>query len=169
MTIKSTVQEVVKGEIGNVSLNVYTIVLSNESQTIAVNNDRFPLTNETFTTVVQVYEGSNVRTDYEIGDIASANGITVSKTNSQVNFTVSTSSALTADNGTFTIPITIDSKTFNKVFSWSCSKQGNAGIDGEDAKALNIHASSQIFKSVGDTYEPSIITLTPKCENVTFS
>ena len=145
LSIKSTVQEVVKGEIGSVSLNVYTIVLSNEAQTIAVNNDRFPLTNETFTTDVQVYEGSNIRTDYEIGDIASANGIKVSKTNSRVSFAVSTSSALTADNGAFTIPIKIDGKTFNKTFSWSCSKQGNAGVDGANAKSVTV-TGEQVFK-----------------------
>lgn len=182
LTIKSTVQEEVKKEIGSVSLNVYTIVLSNEAQTIAVDVNRMPLKSETFYTDIQVYEGSNVRTDYSIGNIPSANGITVTKTSSRVNFAVSNSTILGADNGQFIIPITIDDKTFNKTFSWSCAKQGTAGtngtngtdgkdgVDGEDAKALSLHATSQIFTSInGETYDPTTITLTAKLDNLTFS
>nr|DAM71575.1 MAG TPA: tail protein [Caudoviricetes sp.] len=110
--------------------SAYTIVLSNEAQVIPTNNSRVPAVSTTYYTDIQVYKGTTVRTDYSIGTISSANGITVSKTTSRVNFAVSTGTALTADGGTFTIPITIDGKTFNKTFSWSASKQGATGATG---------------------------------------
>lgn len=110
--------------------NAYTIVLTNEAQVIPTNSNRVPTSNATYTTDIQVYQGTTQRTDYTIGTINSANGITVSKTSSRVSFAVSTGTTITADGGNFTIPITIDNKTFNKTFSWSCSKQGATGNTG---------------------------------------
>ena len=110
--------------------NSYTIVLTNEAQVIPTNNSRVPTSSTTYYTDIQVYQGTTQRTDYTIGTINGANGITVSKTSSRINFAVSTGTALTADGGNFIIPITIDGKTFNKTFSWSCSKQGNTGATG---------------------------------------
>lgn len=110
--------------------NAYTIVLTNEAQVIPTNNSRVPTSSTTYYTDIVVYQGTTQRTDYTIGTVNSANGITVSKTSSRVNFAVSTNTALTADGGNFIIPITIDGKTFNKTFSWSCSKQGNTGDSG---------------------------------------
>ena len=110
--------------------NAYTIILTNEAQVIPTNSNRVPTSSTTYFTDIQVYQGTEQRNDYTIGTVNSANGITVSKTSSRVNFAVSTNTALTADGGNFIIPITIDGKTFNKTFSWSCSKQGNTGASG---------------------------------------
>lgn len=112
--------------------NAYSIILTNEAQVITTNASRVPTASATYYTDIQVYKGTTQRTDYTIGTINSANGITVSKTASRVNFAVATNTALSSDNGSFTIPITIDGKTFNKVFSWSCAKQGNNGANGSN-------------------------------------
>lgn len=112
--------------------NAYSIILTNEAQVITTNASRVPTTSATYYTDIQVYKGTTQRTDYTIGTVNSANGITVSKTASRVNFAVATNTALSSDNGSFTIPITIDGKTFNKVFSWSCAKQGNNGANGSN-------------------------------------
>ena len=128
--------------------NAYTIILTNEAQVIPTDSSRKPASSTTYSTDIQVYKGSAERTDYTIGTINSANGITVSKTSSRVNFAVSTSTALTADGGYFTIPITIDGKTFSKTFSWSCSKQGvkgDTGGDGQDAQYVILNGD-QVFK-----------------------
>ena len=131
--------------------NAYTIILTNEAQVIPTDSSRKPASSTTYSTDIQVYKGSVERTDYTIGTINSANGITVSKTSSRVNFAVSTGTALTADDGYFTIPITIDGKTFSKTFSWSCSKQGikgdtgATGEDGQDAQYV-ILSGDQVFK-----------------------
>ena len=116
--------------------NAYSIILTNEAQVITTNASRVPTASATYYTDIQVYKGTTQRTDYTIGTVNSANGITVSKTASRVNFAVATNTALSSDNGSFTIPITIDGKTFNKVFSWSCAKQGNNGANGSDGKGV---------------------------------
>ena len=115
--------------------NAYTIVLTNEAQVIPTNSSRVPTSSTTYYTDIVVYQGTTQRTNYTIGTINSANGITVSKTSSRVNFAVSTGTTITADGGNFTIPITIDGKTFNKTFSWSCSKQGSTGATGATGNA----------------------------------
>lgn len=131
--------------------NAYTIVLTNEAQVIPTNSNRVPTSNATYTTDIQVYQGTTQRTDYTIGTINSANGITVSKTSSRVSFAVSTGTTITADGGNFTIPITIDNKTFNKTFSWSCSKQGATGntgaigASGADAYTIILTNESHTF------------------------
>lgn len=124
--------------------NAYSIILTNEAQVIPTNSSRVPTSSTTYYTDVVVYQGTTQRTDYTIGTINSANGITVSKTSSRVNFAVSTETAITADGGNFTIPITIDGKTFNKTFSWSCSKQGNTGATGNAGQdAITIVLSNE--------------------------
>lgn len=138
----------------------YTILLTNEAQQFPTSSSRVPLSNVSYYTDIIVYQGTTERTDYTIGTISSANNITVSQTSSRITFSVSTASALSADSGTFTIPITIDGQIFNKIFSWSCAKQGETGIA---AKSVNITASSQVFKSTdgGTTFSPDTITLNP--------
>ena len=134
--------------------NAYTIILTNEAQVIPTDSSRKPASSTTYSTDIQVYKGSAERTDYTIGTINSANGITVSKTSSRVNFAVSTGTALTADGGNFTIPITIDGKTFNKTFSWSCSKQGNTGATG--ASGIGISKITEYYAvSSSNTTEPT--------------
>ena len=127
--------------------NAYTIVLTNEAQVIPTNSSRKPTASTTYYTDIQVYKGTTQRTDYTIGTINSANGITVGKTASRVNFTTSTGTALSADGGNFTIPITIDGKTFNKTFSWSCSKQGNKGNAGNDAYTVILSNENHTFNA----------------------
>ena len=122
--------------------NAYTIVLTNESQSIPTNSSRVPTSSTTYYTDIQVYKGTTKRTDYTVGTPASANGITTgvvtiqATSDQRVNFTVSTGTALTADGGSFTIPITIDGKTFNKTFSWSCAKQGVTGASGKGVSTI---------------------------------
>ncbi len=146
--------------------NAYTIVLTNEAQVIPTNSSRVPTSNATYTTDIQVYQGTTQRTDYTIGTINSANGITVSKTSSRVSFTVSTGTAITADGGSFTIPITIDNKTFNKTFSWSCSKQGATGntgatgASGADAYTIILTNESHTFATQNNGNISSAISTT---------
>lgn len=144
----------------------YTILLENEVQQFATNPSRVVQAAQSYYTDVIVHKGSKKRTDFTIGTIASANGITVTKSGSRVTFSVNAGTTITTDSGTFGIPIAIDGKTFSKTFSWSCAKQGQTGASGTpgtDAKAVNVTASSQIFKSTdgGLTYSPETIKLTP--------
>ena len=147
------------GTDGTDGTDAYTIILTNEAQTIPTTSSRVPLSASTYSTDIVVYQGITKRTDFTLGTINSANGITVAKpSSSKVNFTVSTGTALSADNGTFTIPITIDGKTFNKVFSWSCSKQGTSGVG---IKSVAEHyAISSSNTTVPTSWSDSVPTMT---------
>ncbi len=146
--------------------NAYTIVLTNEAQVIPTNSSRVPTSSTTYYTDIVVYQGTTQRTNYTIGTINSANGITVSKTSSRVNFAVSTGTTITADGGNFTIPITIDNKTFNKTFSWSCSKQGATGntgatgASGADAYTVILTNESHTFATQNNGNISSAISTT---------
>ena len=65
-------------------------------------------------------------TDFTIGNISSANGITVTKSSARITFTVKAGTTISADTGTFNIPITLGEDTVTKVFSWCCQKEGVA-------------------------------------------
>ena len=140
----------------------YTVLLTNESQQFPTNSSRVPLSNVSYYTDIVVYQGSTERTDYTIGTVSSSNHITVSQTASRVTFTVSTSSTISSDSGTFTIPITIDGQTFNKIFSWSCAKQGTTGSSATSYKMIVSHAA--IVQDESGTYSPDSITLTGKSQ-----
>lgn len=147
--------------------NAYAIMLSNEAQVIATYNDRTPMASQTYSTKITVYQGVKERTDFTIGSVSSANGITVSKndTNKTVSFAVSTGTKLTADNGEFNIPITVDGKTFNKVFSWAVAKQG---VQGDSAQTVTL-SGEQVFKYTNNftgAPTPSSIKIQASVQNI---
>lgn len=133
-----------------------SVILSNESQSFSTNSNRLPLSNASYYTDVIVYRGSNEITDFVIGNVSSANGITVGANNSRITFSVKTSTTITADSGTFIIPITVDEQTIEKTFSWSCSKQG---ITGQSAVTYFIEPSTLVIKKgYDDTFLPTTVT-----------
>lgn len=138
----------------------FTVLLSNEMQQFSTDSNRKVTSAQSYYTDIIVYQGSTKRTDFIIGNISSANGITVTKSSVRITFAVGSGATISADAGTFTIPITLNGKTVNKIFSWSCGKQG---VTGTSAKSVDITANSQIFKSTdgGQTFSPETIKLTP--------
>ena len=138
----------------------FTVLLSNEMQQFSTDSNRKVTSAQSYYTDIIVYQGSTKRTDFIIGNVPSANGITVTKSSARITFAVGSGATISADTGTFTIPITLEGKTVNKIFSWSCGKQG---VTGTSAKSVDIIANSQIFKSTdgGQTFSPKTIKLTP--------
>lgn len=138
----------------------FTVLLSNEMQQFSTDSNRKVTSAQSYYTDIIVYQGSTKRTDFIIGNVPSANGITVTKSSARITFVVGSGATISADAGTFTIPITLDGKTVNKIFSWSCGKQG---VSGTSAKSVDIIANNQIFKSTdgGQTFSPDTIKLTP--------
>ena len=141
----------------------FSVILTNEAQQFSTDPNRKVTSTQSYYTDIIVYQGTTLRTDYAIGTIKSANNITVSKNATRVTFSVTAGATISADTGSFTIPITVDGKTVNKVFSWSCGKQGATGSTGTAAKSIDITATSQVFKSTdgGQTFSPNTIILTP--------
>lgn len=110
----------------------FTVMLTNEAQQFATDSNRKVTSAQSYYTDIIVIRGSQERTDYTIGNITSGSGITVSKTNERVTFSVSVGATIGADAGVIEIPITLDGQTVKKQFSWSCGKQGPQGVKGED-------------------------------------
>lgn len=144
----------------------FSIHLSNEAQQFPTNENRKVSENLSYYTDVSVIKGEVSNPNFTIGEIKSANGITVSKNANRITFSVKAGIILPTDSGSFDIPVTLDGETLIKTFSWSCQKSGAA------AKSVKITASSTIFKSSdgGETYSPDTITLSPSLQgDISFS
>lgn len=144
----------------------FSIHLSNEAQQFPTDENRKVSENLSYYTDVSVIKGDVSNPNFTIGEVKSANGITVSKNANRITFSVKAGVILPADSGSFDIPVTLDGETLIKTFSWSCQKSGAA------AKSVKITASSTIFKSSdgGETYSPGTITLSPSIQgDISFS
>ena len=143
-------------------LDALTILLTNESQSFVTDSSGKATSTQTYTTDILVYKGTSSYDFTNNLTTMTSNGITARKvSNSQVSFTVSSGTTIGLDSGTFTIPIVVDGVIYNKVFSWSCTKQGATGASGADAKYV-IVAGEQVFKYINNfsgTPTPSQITL----------
>lgn len=160
------------GATGSAGKDAYTVLLTNESHTFPTANNGNIATALTATTQVIAYKGASSITP-TIGTLPTVAGLTLSKSGTTITIQANTGTSL-ADSGYFSIPITVDGQSFTKNFSWTKAKAGATGATGPTgaaAKAVDIIASSQVFKSSdgGVTFSPSTITLTPKLQNLTYS
>ena len=144
----------------------FSVILSNEAQSIPTDANRKVTKDFVCYTDIKVTQGMTPHTDFTIGNISSANGITVTKSSARITFTVKAGTTISADTGTFNIPITLGEDTITKVFSWSCQKEGVA------AKSIKVVADSTVFKSTdgGATFSPDTVRITPTFQGgITFS
>ena len=126
----------------------YSIMLSNDSQVISTDSNRYPLADKVYKTQVTVYKGANdITAECDITAPPTASGIIVEKeSHSVITFTVNNSIQIGAplsSDGTFDIKIKIKeiNKEFTKQFIWAISKQGENGQDGQDGTSVVIKGS----------------------------
>lgn len=157
----------IKGRDGDSGADAYTVILTNENISFAIDNNNVPLSDQSKTCEVIVLKGTELKTDFTIGDISSTTGITTSISNHIITLSVSTSAAITSDSGEISIPITVDGIQFEKVISFSVSKQGIQGESGDNAKSLDLYSSSYIvaFDSNSNLKDSSDIILTATQQN----
>ena len=162
-------QDGMNGSNGTNGADAYTVILSNENHTFPCESNGNIPTAINATTNVIAYKGATSVTP-TIGNLPTVNGLTLSKSGTTVTIQANTGTAL-ASSGSLTIPVTVDGKNFNKVFSWSKAFKGANGASGSHAKSADIVSTSQVFKSTdgGVTFSPDNITLTPILQNVSFS
>lgn len=162
-------QDGMNGTNGVNGADAYTVILSNENHTFPCESNGNIPTAINATTNVIAYKGATSVTP-TIGNLPTVNGLTLSKSGTTVTIQANTGTAL-ASSGSLTIPVTVDGKNFNKVFSWSKAFKGANGASGSHAKSADIVSTSQVFKSTGGgvTFTPDNITLTPILQNVSFS
>lgn len=132
--------------VGEDGADAYTVLLSNENHT-------FPSTYEgnienaiTTTTVAIAYKGKTSITP-TIGTLPTITGLSLSKSGNTVTIVANKGTSL-ANTGTFKIPVIVDGITFEKTFSWTKSKNGLSGADGEDG--YTIFLTNENFTFVAD-------------------
>ena len=132
--------------VGEDGADAYTVLLSNENHT-------FPSTYEgnienaiTTTTVAIAYKGKTSITP-TIGTLPTVTGLSLSKSGNTVTIVANKGTSL-ANTGTFKIPVIVNGITFEKTFSWSKSKNGLSGADGEDG--YTVFLTNENFTFVAD-------------------
>lgn len=120
---------IVKVQDGYDGDDAYTIMLSNESHTFRGSTE--PIASSTTTKIIALkYNEQQITSVGTISDIPSGMKITTSDngtTNTTLN--ISIDKTITQLNGTINIPITVNSKTFTKTFSYSIVLNGENGKD----------------------------------------
>ena len=134
----------IKGENGE---DAYTIILGNENISFSVGYDsNTVLSDQSHFSTVQIMQGVTERTDFTIGSVSSANGITITKNdqNKTLVLSVHEGDTITADSGYFRIPISIDGLIFFKDLSWNLTKQGRPGDVGHPGEgAINVIVANE--------------------------
>jgi|KBSMisStandDraft_5_1062788.scaffolds.fasta_scaffold00561_12 hypothetical protein len=120
------------GPQGPPGVDAYTLILSNEAHTFP-GSTTAALAGST-TTVITALKGA-VPVNASVSNAAitgKPTGMTTAVTGSPgtPTVTVTVTTALVAVNGVLTIPVVVDGFTFNKLFSWSVSRQGTTGTPG---------------------------------------
>lgn len=133
----------------------YSVVISNESHVFRADKDN---TAVAASTSIQIYgyQGST-QIATKVGTISGlpSAGMTATPNNNNstnTSITITVTTALTssvANNGTLTIPITVGTKTINKVFSWSKAQTGATGSSGTSAY-VHIRYSDDNLKFTGN-------------------
>lgn len=117
----------IKGDNGNDGQDAYTIILTNENISFSTDRTNLPLTNQSTTCNIIVYQGVTPITTFSIGTVTAPTGIGITKTTNSVTASVSNSVYVPNDNGMIQIPITIGNITVTKQIAYSLSKQGENG------------------------------------------
>lgn len=164
-------------DILNEAANV-NVMLSNEAHFFVANSDGVPTATNIVLDVIG-YKGS-IQSPTTVGTISGlpSAGMTATVSNNNTTntkITVVVTTALTssvADYGTLTIPVTVNGKVINKIFSWSKSKAGVQGGKGDSASLVKINPSALYFKSTtgnDGVFTPQYIYLYPTFQNATYS
>ena len=125
----------IKGSDGK---DAYTVILDNENISFSTDNNRKPLSDQSFSSKIIVMKGINPISDYTIGTITSVQGVEISIENNIIILSVSTSTLLSYDYGSIEIPIIIDGNTFTKIITYSVSKAGTDGKEGISVTSVDV-------------------------------
>lgn len=139
------------GKMGYSGVDGYTITLSNESHTFA--GSTIAALEGSTTCDIIAYKGAT-RIAATIGTITGMpTGMTVASINNgtiNAGFTVTVAGNMTTTNGNLTVPITIDGKTFNKIFTYAVSLAGEAGTSGVDAVTFKVYSANGYILSINN-------------------
>ena len=166
---------------GDDGADAHTVFNTNSAHTFpAANNGTVANADEPAgATTIQVYRGTTQLTYAASGGGAGTNTYDVSVSTTGITLAASTVSnqrvftptAVSASKGTATFTITAGGLTFTSVYTFSKSVKGDTGEDGDNAQAVTLSASSQIFELAKNsaTLSPASITFTANRQNISNS
>ena len=140
------------GTNGTNGTNAYSVHLTNEVQVFPCLADGTIQEDTIITTEVLAYQGST-KVTATIGTLPTVTGLTLSKSGQIITIKASKGSAL-AKKGSFTIPITVGSVSFSKVFNWA-KLTDNESLDDQITELKNSYSS---LKTTVDNNTKSIST-----------
>ena len=140
----------------------YTVILTNESHTFA-GDDEKALNNQSVSCGVIAYKG-DTQIAATIGTITGQpTGLTTTIVNNgttSASITVDVTSSMTSEYGILTVPITVDGKSFSKIFTYSLAL---AGQKGNDAITYYLIVNNAVVGRTSDgTLNPTSITMMAK-------
>lgn len=132
--------------LGNDGQDAYTIYLTNENITFGIGyDDNQAVSNQSFTSDVKVFQGVNERTDFNLGEVTSGDGLLVSKNGHTITISVGEGTNITSDTGYIRVPINIDGLVFFKDITWNTVHQGAPGQTGQGALNVILENESQMI------------------------
>ena len=140
------------GPTGPSGADAYTVILSNESHTFPGSTSA-ALAGSTTSTVI-AYKGSTASVA-TVGTITGqVTGLTTAVTNNGTTaplITITVTTGLVTKNGTLTVPITVDGKSFTKTISWSVAYTGATGSTGAQGRGISSTAITYQAGTSGTT------------------
>lgn len=137
----------IKGNDGEPGTDGYTIILDNENISFTTSSLKIPLNDQTATCKVIVYQGTEPRTNFLIGEITAPIGINVRVENKIIYLSVSTSTAIGLLSGSIDIPIQIDGIDFHKKICYSLALKGE---DGDSPVSVYLSNENHTFSATSD-------------------
>ena len=142
----TTLSPVIIGVYGDQGTPAISVMLSSEAHLFEADSRGVPKTSS-ITLDVFGYQGltQSATTVGTIAGLPSA-GMTATisnngATNTQIQIAV-TESLTSVDSGVLTIPVTVNGKVVNKIFSWTKSKEGLMGERGSDAISFQVYSAN---------------------------
>lgn len=145
---------------GNDGSDAYTIVLDNQNVSFSTSSSGIVLSDQSFECDVSVYQGTEERDDFTLGEVSSSSGITVSKSNNTIILSATMGTQITSDSGVVSIPVSIDGLIFLPKITWSQSKQGAQGIPGTGSINVVLANESQAINCTSDGLVSSNVLIT---------
>lgn len=137
----------IKGDDGEPGTDGYTIILDNENISFTTSSLKIPLNDQTAACKVIVYQGTEQRTNFLIGEITAPVGINIRVENKIIYLSVSTSTAVGLLSGSIDIPIQIDGIDFHKKISYSLALKGE---DGDSPVSVYLSNENHTFSATSN-------------------
>ena len=154
----------VDGIDGTDGVDAYTIVLSNESHTFA-GNETNALTSNTSINILAFKGETQVSTNIgKINNLPTGMSAIINNNNTiNTSISISVTTSMTSRNGVVNIPITVNSKTFIKQFTYSLALKGQDGTNGKGIKSIveyyKIHTSDSGITNESTGFTTNIPTM----------